>query len=172
VTPGETVQTIVVAVAIGVLLAIAYGDLLTRRIPNLLAAAIAMLGLTRLMLTANFAEAGLTLAASAVVFTGGFLLFWRDVIGGGDAKLIGAVAILIGFDGLVDFFLLMSVCGGALAVAILVHSRLRSRRRHLSQKVIALKCADGSRLAVRPTVPYGVAIAAAGIVMLILRPIL
>jgi Flp pilus assembly protein protease CpaA len=70
--------------------------------------------------------------------------------------------------------LLMSVCGGALAFAILARNRFRARR-HLSQKVRApftMQCAGGSRPLVRPTVPYGVAIAAAGVVMLILRPIL
>jgi prepilin peptidase CpaA len=169
------VQTIVVAVAIGVLLAIAYGDLRTRRIPNVLAAAIAVLGLARMILAANLVEAGHTLVVSVVVFTAGFLLFWRGVLGGGDAKLIGAMALLIGFDDLLDFLLLMSVCGGALAFAILARNRFRAHRRHLSQKVRApftMQCAGGSRPLVRPTVPYGVAIAAAGVVMLILRPIL
>jgi Flp pilus assembly protein protease CpaA len=177
VTPaaGETAQTIIVTVAIGILLAIAYGDVRTRRIPNVLAAAIAVLGLARMILAANPVETGHTLVASAAVFTAGFLLFWRGVFGGGDAKLIGAMALLIGSENLLDFFLLMSVCGGALAFAILTRNRFRPRRRHLSQKAIApvtMQCAGGSRPLVRPTVPYGVAIAAAGVVMLILRPIL
>jgi prepilin peptidase CpaA len=166
---------IIVAVGIGILLAIAYGDVRTRRIPNVLAAAIAMLGLARMMLAANSIEAGYTLVASVAVFTAGFLLFWGGVFGGGDAKLIGAVALLISFHDLFEFFLLMSVCGGALAFGILARNRFRPHRLHLSQKAIApftMQCAGGSRPSARPTVPYGVAIAAAGIVMLILRPIL
>jgi prepilin peptidase CpaA len=174
-TAGETVQTIVVAVAIGILLAIAYGDVRTRRIPNVLAAAIAILGLARMILSANSVEAGHTLAASAAVLTAGFLLFWRGVLGGGDAKLMGAMALLIGFDDLLDFFLLMSVCGGALALAILARNWFHPHRRHLSQQAIApltTQCAGGSRPPAGPTVPYGVAIATAGVVMLLLRPIL
>ncbi len=172
---GETVQTTIVAVAIGILLAIAYGDMRTRRIPNVLSAAIAVLGLARMILAANSVETGHTLIASAAVFTAGFLLFWRGVLGGGDAKLIGAMALLIGSDNLLDFFLLMSVCGGALAFAILARNRFRPRHRHLSQKAITpvtMQCAGGSKPLARPTVPYGVAIAAAGVVMLILRRIL
>jgi prepilin peptidase CpaA len=169
---GDTVQTLVVTAAIGILLVIAYGDLRTRRIPNVLAAAIAVLGLARMILAANSVEAGRTLVASAAVFAVGFLLFWRGVLGGGDAKLIGATALLIGSDDLFDFFLLMSVCGGALAFTILVRNRLRQ---HLTLKPITpftMQCAGGSTPLMRPTVPYGVAIAAAGVVVLILRPIL
>jgi len=172
VTPaaGDTVQAIIVTVAIGIFLIIAYGDLRTRRIPNVLAAAIAVLGLARMILAANSVEAGRTLVASAAVFAVGFLLFWRGVLGGGDAKLIGATALLIGSDDLFDFFLLMSVCGGALAFAILVRNRLRP---HLTLKAMSMmQCAGGSTPLMRPTVPYGVAIAAAGVVVLILRPIL
>jgi prepilin peptidase CpaA len=169
------VQTIVVVVAIGILLTIAYGDVRTRRIPNALAASIAMLGLVRMMLAANSVEAGHTLVASVPVFTAGFLLFWRGVLGGGDAKLIGAMALLIGSHDLFEFFLLMSVCGGALAFAILVRRRFCSRHRHLSQEAAArftTECAGASRPQAQPTVPYGVAIAAAGVVVLLLRPIL
>jgi prepilin peptidase CpaA len=169
------VQTIVVTVAIGVLLAVAYGDVRTRRIPNALAAAIAVLGLARMILAAESVEAGHTLAASAAVFTAGFLLFWRGALGGGDAKLIGAMALLIGANDLLDFFLLMSMFGGALAVAILACNRFRPHRRHLLQQATApftMQCAGDITPLVRPTVPYGVAIAAAGVVMLILKPIL
>ena len=139
------------------------------------ATAIAVLGLARMMLAANMVEAVHTLAASAAVLIAGFLLFWRGVLGGGDAKLMGGMALLIGFHDLFDFFLLMSVCGGALAFGILARDRFVTHRQHPSQKATApsvMQCAGQSRPPVRPTVPYGVAIAAAGVVMLILRPIL
>ena len=85
------------------------------------------------------------------------------------------MALLIGFDDLLDFFLLMSVSGGALAFAILARNRFHRHCRHLSQKArapLTMQCAGGSGPLVPPTVPYGVAIAAAGVMMLILRPIL
>ena len=68
-------QTLVVAVAIGILITIAYGDVRTRRIPNAFAAAIAILGLTRMLLADDPVAAGHTLVASAAVFAVTFLLF-------------------------------------------------------------------------------------------------
>jgi prepilin peptidase CpaA len=169
VAPGETVQTIVVAIAIGILLVIAYGDMRTRRIPNVLAATIAVLGLARMVLAADpIATAG-TVVASAAIFAVAFLLFWRGTLGGGDAKLVTATALLIGFRDLFDFLLLMSVCGGALALAILARDKFRPHRWRLSP---ASMPSMSGMATVRSTVPYGVAIAAAGVVILILKPLL
>jgi prepilin peptidase CpaA len=167
---GEPVQTIVVVVAIGMLITIAYGDVRTRRIPNALAGAIAILGLSRMILADDPVATGHTLVASAAVFAVTFLLFWRGVFGGGDAKLISTTVMLVGFHDLFDFFLLMSLCGGALALAILTRDRFRlHRRRHISQGTTEAGCSGPP---MPPTVPYGVAIAGAGIVILILRPVL
>ena len=163
--PVNPVQTIVVAVAIGMFITIAYGDVRTRRIPNALAAAIAILGLARMLLAHDPVAAGHTLVASAAVFAVTFLLFWRGAFGGGDAKLISATIMLIGFHDMVDFLLLMSLCGGVLALAIITRDRLR---RHSARGTIA----GCSGPPMRPTVPYGVAVAGAAVVMLILRPVL
>jgi prepilin peptidase CpaA len=162
------VQTLVVAVAIGILITIAYGDVRTRRIPNAFAAAIAILGLTRMLLADDPVAAGHTLVASTAVFAVTFLLFWRGAFGGGDAKLISATVMLIGFHDMFDFFLLMSLCGGVLALAILTRDRFRLHRRHIAPGTIAVR--GGPPM--RPTVPYGVAIASAAVVMLILRSVL
>jgi len=169
------VQTIVIAVAIGILLAIAYGDVRTRRIPNALTAAIAVLGLARLMLADDLAAAMHTLIASASVFTVAFVLFWRGVFGGGDAKLLTAMALLVGSHELLDFLLIMSVCGGGLGLAILARDAFRARRRDTSQQLAGpstLHWAEPTPPSARPTVPYGVAIASAAVVILILRPVL
>ena len=171
----DTVQIIIVIVAIGILVTIAYGDVRTRRIPNVLAGAIAVLGLIRLMLTTNSDEIGHTLAASLAVLTAGFLLFWGNVVGGGDAKLMGAMTLLIGFHDLFDFFLLMGIAGGALGLGILVHNRFRPNGQRLLQQAIeplAMESTGDNLPPVQPTVPYGVAIAAAGVVMLFLKSLL
>jgi prepilin peptidase CpaA len=150
----------VVAAAIGILIAIAYRDVRTRRIPNALTATIALLGLARLILADDLLAAAHTLLTSALVFAAAFLLFWRGVFGGGDAKLVAAVALLVGAHDLFDFFLVMSMCGGGLGLAILACDRLHASRHRTSQQLAA------------PTVPYGVAIAGAGVVVLVLRPVL
>ena len=164
--PVNPVQTIVAAVAIGMFITIAYGDVRTRRIPNALAATIAILGLARMLLADDPLAAGHTLVASAAVFAVTFLLFWRGAFGGGDAKLISATIMLIGFHDMFDFLLLMSLCGGVLALTIITRDRLR---RHSAQGTTEAGCSGPP---MPPTVPYGVAIAGAGIVILILRPVL
>ena len=123
-------QTIVVAAAIGIFITIAYGDVRTRRIPNALAAAIAILGLARMILADDPVATGHTLVAGAAVFAVTFLLFWWGAFGGGDAKLISATVMLVGFRDMFDFFLLMSLCGGVLALVILTRDRFRVPRRH------------------------------------------
>ena len=165
-------QTAVLVVAIGILSIIAYGDVRTRRIPNVLAGVIAVLGLMRVLLVHDPVAAGHTLAASAAVFTAAFLLFWRDTIGGGDTKLVAAMALLIGYQDLLNFLFLMSLCGGALALAILARDKLRPRFWRLSRpsRMPPATEATGCVAATaRSTVPYGVAIAAAAVITLILK---
>jgi prepilin peptidase CpaA len=163
----------VLVVGIGLLAVIAYGDMRTRRIPNVLSLAIAILGLLRIMLVHDPVAAGHTLAAAAAIFTAALLLFWYGAIGGGDAKLVTGTALLIGYRDMCSFLFLMSLCGGGLALAILAQDKLRPRlRRRLLRKArIASETETAGCLAVpaRSTVPYGVAIAAASIITLVLE---
>ena len=114
----------VLAVAIGVLVIVAYEDLRRRRIPNALSLATAALGLGRVAFAADVIDAGYTLAAASIVLTITFALFQRGAIGGGDAKILPATALLIGYRELLGFFFLMSLCGGVLALATLATERL------------------------------------------------
>jgi prepilin peptidase CpaA len=157
------VQTAVLIVAMGLLAIVAYGDMRTRRIPNVLSLAVAILGLLRIILGHDPIANGQTLAAGAAVFVAAFLLFWYGAIGGGDAKLAAATALLVGYHDLFSFLFLMSVCGGALALAMLARDTLRLWLWLLSSTEAAGHIAAPAR----PTVPYGVAIAAAGVVTLI-----
>ena len=165
-------QTAVLVVAIGILSIVAYGDVRTRRIPNGLTGVIAVLGLIRMLLVHDPVEAGHILAASAAVFAAAFLLFWRGTIGGGDAKLVAAMALLIGYQDLFSFLFFMSLCGGALALVILARDKLRPRFWRLSRPSTmqyATEAVGYIAAAPRSTVPYGVAIAAAGVITLILK---
>lgn len=154
-----------VAYASMALLAVAaYSDIKTFRIPNLLVGAIAVVGLIRLVLLHDPLAAIYTVGAAVLVFTIGLVLFARRIVGGGDVKLLTATILLIRYRDLFDFLLLMSVVGALLSVAVmLVHNYL---------PLVA-----GPRLAVRLPktrlpVPYGVAIATAGIVTLLFQPLL
>ena len=154
-----------VAVAIGILLTIAYGDVRTRRIPNALTAAIAILGLARLTLAADLAAAMYSLIASALVLAAAFLLFWRGVIGGGDAKLVAATTLLVGAHDLFDFLFIMSVCGGGLGLTLLARDKLRLCSQNISRQSLGsvLPHSVGPDPPPEPSsVPYGVAFDSAG----------
>ena len=91
--------------------------------------------------------------------------------GGGDAKIIPAAAVLIGYRELLGFLFLMSLCGGALALATLAVEKLGRplmglwRPAH-GPPIIAGATRD--RLARKDvSVPYGVAVAAAGVLTLL-----
>ena len=89
-------QVLIPVIAAGLFLIAAYGDIRTRRIPNTLALAVAVLGLLRLVLAGDPAAALLSIAIAAAVFAIGFLLFWRGWLGGGDVKLMAAAMLLVG----------------------------------------------------------------------------
>lgn len=165
-------QTAVLIVGIGLLAVIAYGDVRTRRIPNELSVAIGILGLIRIILLNDAVTAGHSLLAGAVIFGTAFFFFWRGAIGGGDVKLVTATALLISYLNMFSFLFLMSLCGGMLALTMLAQDKLRPRlRRLLQQARIPTETETVECIAprVRSTVPYGAAIAAAGIITLVLE---
>ena len=177
-------QAVVAGLAAAVFIAAAFGDIRTRKIPNGLVLAISVLGVARLALVGDVVQAGMTLVAAAAVLAIGFALFWRGIIGGGDAKLVSGAALLVGYHDLFGFLFLMSLCGGVLAVAALTQHRIvpwvetailavRARRwpgelimRHPRAGAALAAVFDGGQSAPQLSVPYGVAIAAAGIITL------
>jgi prepilin peptidase CpaA len=129
-------------------------DLLTMKIPNLLT-----LGLGVAFLVAA-PIAGLTwseilshLAAGSSMLLVGILLFSFGLVGGGDAKLLAAAALWLGFEPLVAFLAYVAVFGGALAIVILAYRSVPAG---------AFPLPDwAARLHVKGEgMPYGVAIAA------------
>jgi prepilin peptidase CpaA len=144
---GYILQTIISFAGIALFIVAAYGDVKTFRIPNLLVAAVAILGLFRLIMIADPSAALYTVGASAGILIVGFVLFWQGFLGGGDAKLVTAAALLVGYHDLLSFLFFMGICGACVSAAILVT--------HWS-----------SRANTKLYVPYGVAIAAAGAVTL------
>lgn len=164
-------QTAVVAIAISLLFLAAWGDLRKRRIPNALCLAVGVLGLVRIVLAGDAGAAVCTIAAAAVVFAASLMLFWRGAVGGGDVKLLAAMALLIGHREVVGFLFLMSVCGGALALGIIMRDLFRDRPAGLwrtARWTPNASDAGGAMSTAKSTVPYGVAIAAAGVATLML----
>jgi Flp pilus assembly protein protease CpaA len=164
------VQTVIVVLAMGAFIAAAYVDVRRRRIPNALSYMIGSLGLLRILLAGDPVTAGWTLAAAAGVLVVAFMFFWGGTFGGGDAKLLTGAVLLIGYHDLFEFIFLMSLFGGVLAVAILIGDRLIPKVRRVRQRAaVGDDAAAVARRDVWPTVPYGVAISTAGMIILVLQ---
>jgi len=152
-------QVIIAGIGIFLFIVAAYSDIKSLRIPNKLAIAVAALGVFRLLVIGDLNTEIYTIGASAMVFIVTFLMFWRGILGGGDVKLLSATVLLVGYNDLFPFLLIMSICGGLASLAVLVIHRY-------------LPSWLGPRLAVlvptaKLSVPFGVAIAGGGIVTLL-----
>jgi prepilin peptidase CpaA len=148
-------QNLVLFFAICIFAVVAYADYRTRRIPNELIVAVLGLAAFRIALSHDPAAAFYTLVASAALFVGTFLLFWRGLLGGGDVKLMVSSGFLIGYHDFLQFLFVMSVSGALVALAIISREKLGLRR--------AASGPEQQETTARLTVPYGVAIAFAAI---------
>jgi len=159
---GDSFQMVILVFGIGLYAVAAYADIRTRRIPNELVVGILALAAFRLALSGDPTTALYTLVASAALFVATFLLFWRGLLGGGDVKLIVATGFLIGYHDILGFLTVMSMSGALIAVAMLAGNKLGWRR-------MATPAREPQEKPARLTVPYGVAIAAAGTTTLLLQ---
>jgi prepilin peptidase CpaA len=107
---------------IGAMVALALNDVFTYRIPNWANAALAMSFLV-FAGAASLAGANIWwishLAAAAVVFAVGLLMFQFNALGGGDVKLLTAAALWVGMQGLLPFLVTVGLAGGALVLMLL-----------------------------------------------------
>jgi len=95
-------------------------DLLRFRIPNAIVLAIAVLFLAAaLVAPGKIAWLG-HLGAGVTVLACTAAMFHFNLMGGGDAKLLAAVAFWTGFATLLPFLVVVSVIGGVLALILLV----------------------------------------------------
>lgn len=146
-------------VPIALLVVAAVGDASRRVIPNALCAVLALTGMA--VAAASGAEAALwTAAAACGVFLGGAALFAAGAMGGGDVKLAAAAATWMPAADVPVFLLLTSLSGGLLALVALGWG-LAARRRAGQSPRAALAAAT------RVELPYGVAIAAGAIAVIV-----
>jgi prepilin peptidase CpaA len=160
---------VILVLAIGLFAGVAYRDVRTGRIPNRLALAIGALGLVRMILAGDTTAGFYTLAAAAAVFAVACLLFRRGLVGGGDVKLLTAATLLVGYRDLAGLLLVMSLCGALIALVVVAADRLAPRLRSAPRAARSPPVRADRGSSARLTVPYGVAIAAAGILTLLLQ---
>lgn len=138
----------------------AASDLLTLTIPNrisllLFAAFVALAPLAGF----SWATFGQHLATGGVVLAVGVALFALRVFGGGDAKLLAAASLWLGFDHISLFLAYLAIFGGLLCTVVLLYRSLVPAG--------ALPLPDWAQRLHQPRsgVPYGIAIAAAALVV-------
>jgi prepilin peptidase CpaA len=95
-------------------------------------------------------DVGVQLAAGAGVFALLAGAFYAGMMGGGDVKLAAALALWFSPSSTLKFLVLMSLAGGVLTLGVMAFHRFKRR--------------EG-----RPEIPYGVAIAFGGLVILAQR---
>jgi prepilin peptidase CpaA len=145
-----TIPAMILTAALALMmLAAAVSDLRTRSIANELNMAMALLAVPYWFAMGldpwpdMVWQLGFAFAVFAV-FVG---LFMIGGMGGGDVKMIGAVALWVPPMLILPMLMVMAIGGGALSLAMLIHKHWRGATEP-------------------PEVPYGVAIAAAGLWML------
>src|SRR4051812_33714283 len=100
-------------------------DVRARTIPNLAPAVITVLWSRHLPLEGGWDKVPADLIGAASVFAVGFASWRCGLLGGGDVKLLSALALWAGGPPLVPFVALTALAGGALAVVWLATRSLR-----------------------------------------------
>ncbi len=147
----------------------AWTDLFDRLILNRVSLLLLALWPAHVLLAPEQVAVWSHLAVGLGVFIVGYVLWLGGTIGGGDVKLLSAVALWAGPEHAPSFLLVTACLGGALALAYLVfvHSKpilaYAACRLGLPDRVAALALAENGRA---PTLPYAVAIAGGGVWLL------
>ena len=127
------------------LLVAAVGDWRRRIIPNWLNGAIALLAIPFWWASglSLWPDIALQVAVAAAVFALFAIAFRFGAMGGGDVKLVTALALWLPWAAVLKLLVIMSIAGGLLTIAMLIPHRL-------------------TKAAGQPEIPYGIAIAFAG----------
>jgi prepilin peptidase CpaA len=179
---SDWIQILAAAATIVLLLAAALSDVTRYRIPNAIVYAIAAAFAVGAI--ANFAWPAIVwpVLAGVAMFLLGAVLFAFGLFGGGDVKLVAAMALWTGFADLPRFLLIMGAAGGLLGLVLLLKRR-REQPAMASPAPASEPPAAPTALAAAPTpatpapeaaaetprptrkshIPYGVGIAIAGL---------
>ena len=163
-----TAPALDIVMAIGLLALLAWAvvtDLKARIIPNTVP--VLVIGLYALRTAVNWPHPALfaDLAVAVAVLIIGFILFARNWVGGGDVKLIAALALWAGPQHMMAMAFVISLAGGVIAAGMLV-AAMAARPRAAGEGDAAATAATVMR---RP-VPYAVAIAAGGLYLTLQQP--
>lgn len=146
-------QTLAVLALTGLVAYAAVWDAAAFEIPDWLSAGIvAAFAVWAVAAGLSWSDVGLHLAVAAAIFAGGVVLFALGAFGGGDVKMLAAVALWAGTAWIGPLLLAVSLFGGVLCIFLLaaraLPERLRTARPGLQRLLVG-----------ETRVPYGIAIA-------------
>jgi len=138
-------------------------DIATRLIRNEICLALALLGVAAQL--ASPMQLAQSLLAAAILLLLLFVIYQRGSIGGGDVKLLVALAIGLPLTGVIELLSITALAGGVLALIhvimrLLPYPKLAPAGSSLVRRVYAVERWRHLRHA---PLPYGVAIACGGI---------
>jgi prepilin peptidase CpaA len=156
--------------ALGLLAFAAWRDVATRTIPDGVSVCLAGLGLA-VRAFAGWHALALSLAVATGLFALLLVCHARGAIGGGDVKLLTALALGLSPLGSYQLVAATAVIGGALGVLYFALPRLIRGRptqvRHPTSLLRRIVAIEAWRMRRRGPLPYGVAIALSGALVLL-----
>lgn len=140
-------------------------DVFTMRIANGISIALVLtFFIAALVAGLSLDQVVVHLGVGLAVLIANMLLFQLRLIGGGDAKLLSAASLWIGYGQLVPFIAYVTIFGGLLALLILGYRSLPAAALPLPPWAVRLhQRGEG--------IPYGVAIAAGALLVYPMSPI-
>lgn len=162
-TAPSAIYIVVLLCFVGLLLAAATTDMKSLTIPNRISAAIILLYPAHVLSSPVALDWAADLAVGAGFLGVGFGLFVWGRFGAGDVKLAAGAALWSGIAYGAHFLFVMGVVGGLIAATMLV--------RQFLNKPVTAEGADIVRTTPRrrQPMPYGVAIAAGGIYVALIK---
>jgi prepilin peptidase CpaA len=142
----------------------AFEDFRRLVIPNLLPILLCAAWPAYFSATPSLYGALAAVGCALAVFLGGAVLFARGYLGGGDVKLLSAAALWAGPADVPTLLLLTAVLGGALALFLLLP--LGGQFAAAARMLLGQPPPPAARGLAMP-VPYGVAIAAAAVIVVV-----
>jgi prepilin peptidase CpaA len=148
---------------IALLLYVATIDIATRLIRNEMCLALALIGIAAQL--ASPMQIAQSLIAATILLLLLLVMYQRGWIGGGDVKLLVALAIGLPLTGVIELLTMTALAGGVLALVhvimrLLPYPKLAPAGSSLARRVYAIERWRNLR---RAPLPYGVAIACGGI---------
>lgn len=149
-------------VFIGLVLTAAFKDAASLTIPNWISLTlVGVFPFAALSIGMQLPAMGLNAGVGAAALAAGMAMFALGWVGGGDAKLLAAVSLWIGWPAIMTFLTVTALAGGGLAALLLILRSDQLRSLVLLGPPWMLRLAEPGA-----GVPYGVAIGAGAIVTL------